>query len=150
MYYNYIGFPLNCIPGLLIGAEPGYRNETHNDKVFAFSGSSISVTEREASAYDEVFSPYMTISTNMSNNLGNVDNTLLDFQPQKMKVVRNRLFVSDASLEYIYFSGMQRQGLAVFCLEPKDVFEFTDFDTTICEGDTALYSIPAAEYAEGY
>lgn len=154
MYYNYFGFPLNCIPNLVISTEVGPRVESYNDNVFSFDGSSISVTERTPSLYNESFSPYMSIGTNMSVNFLSLgptnDNMNFADYRQKMKVVRNRLFVSDASLEYIYFSGMQRQGLAVFCLEPIDVFGFSDFDSTICYGDTVKYTIPQSQYAEGY
>ena len=81
----------------------------------------------------------------MTNSL----NTNMDFQPQKMKVVRNRLFYLMPPWNmYIFWDA--KTGFSCFCLEPKDVFDFTDFDTTICVGDTVLYTIPSADYAEGY
>ena len=68
--------------------------------------------------------------------------------PQKIKRIRNRLFVSGPNLTSI--DANPRNGLAVICLEPEDPSFFNNFDTMICEGEAAIYTIPSVEYAEGY
>lgn len=61
---------------------------------------------------------------------------------------RNNLFVSAPNLSTL--SGNSRNRLGVYCLEPDDPLEFTNYDTTVCPGQTVLYGIPIIQNAEGY
>ena len=64
------------------------------------------------------------------------------------KRLDDKLFVSSNNLTNI--NGSIRNGLAVLCLEPSDAKPFTSFDPTACEGDSSIYTIPQAEFADGY
>ncbi len=65
-----------------------------------------------------------------------------------LKVKDDFLFFSTNALSSV--DGTTRTGLAVFCLEPRDAQPFTSFDYTACEGDSSIYTIPQAEFADGY
>ena len=143
--YDLNGTQLNCpfessIPIILDGSN-GFI-ESHNDFVYVANQNEINAYER--------------ISTNeiVASNVFNCNNSwrgdLFDdvWNPQKIKRIRNRLFVSGPNLTSI--DANPRNGLAVICLEPEDPSFFNNFDTMICEGEAAIYTIPSVEYAEGY
>lgn len=65
-----------------------------------------------------------------------------------LNVVSNKLFVSLPNLETA--GGDPHEGLAVYCLEPKDAEFFTVSDSLVCSGDTIIYTIPTVEFADGY
>ena len=72
-----------------------------------------------------------------------------DYLQEHLFVQNNILFGSIPGTYSVGFSGT-RTGLFAYCLDPEDAKDFTVFDTTICQGDTVTYTIPAAEYADGY
>ncbi|NOQ73891.1 MAG: hypothetical protein GQ574_17925 [Crocinitomix sp.] len=63
-------------------------------------------------------------------------------------IERNVLFASTSDLDET--DGEPRTGLAVYCLEPADIQNFTIFDTTICQSDTLTYTVAQVDYADGY
>jgi hypothetical protein len=63
-------------------------------------------------------------------------------------IERNVLFASTTDLEET--NGVPKTGLAVYCLEPADIQNFTVFDTTICQSDTLTYTVAQVDYADGY
>ena len=60
----------------------------------------------------------------------------------------NKLFFSYSGITNV--EGQVRNGIAEFCLEPKNPEAFTAFDTVMCENAVGVYTIPQAESAEGY
>jgi hypothetical protein len=66
----------------------------------------------------------------------------------RMHVIDNRLLISGEGLTSV--NAQTRNGLAVYCLEPRDADLFTTFDNTACEGDSSIYTIPQTEFADGY
>lgn len=74
------------------------------------------------------------------------------FFPEDLKknmiIAKNRLILSHDKISSV--DGIPRQNVAIFCLEPKDPQPFSQADTTICFGDTSVYTIPASQYAEAY
>lgn len=63
-------------------------------------------------------------------------------------IAENKLFLSTRAMTSM--DGLSRKGMAIFCLEPQNPSPFTVFDTTVCAGNTNIYTIPQAEYATGY
>ncbi|MFT5821451.1 MAG: hypothetical protein ACI8ZM_002704 [Crocinitomix sp.] len=66
----------------------------------------------------------------------------------------NVLFISNDELSAAETGGgepgIPRTGLAVYCLEPANIDDFTVFDTTICQRDTLTYTAEQVEFADGY
>lgn len=67
---------------------------------------------------------------------------------EHVKVVRNKMILSTPTLTAV--NGQTRTRAALFCLEPENAQPFTVFDTTICSGNVKTYTIPIAQYAQGY
>ncbi len=61
---------------------------------------------------------------------------------------RNVMFVSAPNLTTL--SGSARQRLGAYCLEPPNPVNYTTFDSTVCPGQIATYTVPQVSYAEGY
>ncbi|MDA7762198.1 hypothetical protein N8927_03275 [Crocinitomicaceae bacterium] len=148
--YELDGTQLNCpfantIPNIMTysnGTSSDGFIETYKDYVFIAEESQLDVFERTSTT------PINPSTSFIGNPFwrGNMNDDV--WNPQKIKRMRNRLFVSGPSLTEI--DSEPRTGLAVICLEPEDPAVFNDFDSTICEGETVLYSIPSPNYAEGY
>ena len=143
--YDINGILLNCpfentLPIILDGSA-GFI-ETHNDFVYVANQNEINAYERNST--NEI------VASNVFNCNNSWRGDLFDdvWNPQKIKRIRNKLFLSSSQLTSI--DGQARNGLAVICLEPGDPSFFNNFDTLICEGESSIYTIPPVEYAEGY
>jgi len=63
-------------------------------------------------------------------------------------IINNMLFLTGDNLTTV--DGVNRTGLAAFCLEPDDAKYFTASDSTVCSGEVHTYTIPPVDYADGY
>ncbi len=148
--YELDGTLLNCPFASTIPYIMTYPNgqssdgfiETYKDYVFIAEESQLDVFERTSTTPINPSTSFIGNPFWRGNMMDDVWN------PQKIKRIRNRLFLSGPSLTEI--DSEPRTGLAVICLEPEDPMAFTDFDSTICEGQSVIYSIPNVKYAEGY
>jgi hypothetical protein len=137
--------PFGCsgesIPIILTGAGYGFI-ESYNDNVYYAGESSIDVFECTSTA---PVSANHSFTPNFDWD-GSPDQDF--WTPQKIKRIRNKLFVSGDQLTSI--DGQSRTGLALICLEPENPSFFNNFDTLICEEESVIYTIPPVNYAEGY
>lgn len=133
-----------------IGSISHDEFEVYNSRVLSleYNTNRLDVLERATSGINFFSTPttYFTLNNISLNSTGlSVPNAN---QYNELNIAQNKLFLSTQSLTSV--EGQSRSGLAVFCLEPIDAEPFNIFDTTICEGETAFYSIPQAQGASGY
>lgn len=68
---------------------------------------------------------------------------------RSLKIIRNRLYLSDNNLTTI--SSQSKTGVAMYCLPPHDPVSFTQYDQNVCQEESGItYSVPAVLYANSY
>lgn len=86
--------------------------------------------------------PYTKLNWIPSPNSG-LDNN------RGIKIIRNRLYVSDNNLTSI--SSTARNGVALYCLEPHNPYLFTISDQNVCQEENNIaYSVSPVPYAASY
>lgn len=74
-------------------------------------------------------------------------NSAID-SPRGLKIIRNRLYISDNNLTNI--SSTNKNGMAAYCLEPYNTQNFISPTLSVCPNQNANYTINSVPYAEGY
>ncbi len=117
--------------------------ESYKDYVFNLGSNfnSLFVSKRNGTNTAPITASF-SLNANWSSSYPSIS-----YQPC-LKVKDDFLFFSSNALTLV--DGTIRTGFAIFCLEPRDAQPFTSFDNTACEGDSSIYSIPQAEFADGY
>lgn len=115
--------------------------ESYKDYVFNASSNALFTSKRNGTNTAPITSN-ISLNSNWYNSYPSIST-----QPC-LKMKDDLLFFSSNALSSV--NGSTRTGLAIFCLEPRDAEPFTSFDNTACEGDFSLYSIPQAQFADGY
>jgi hypothetical protein len=123
--------------------------ETYKDYIYSSQSASASsnlTTRKLNSGY--ALSTESTVALNSNWQQLSISTFTPERQAESLFRQNNRLFLSGSSLTTV--DGTSKVGLAVFCLEPRNADPFTSFDNLVCEGDMSPYTVPQAEYAEGY
>jgi hypothetical protein len=100
-------------------------------------------------AYDEKVSE---IQTSLTVNF---------FSHLYMNIEDNVLFLSKQGINHVLTDGWGGpigqpvynsyiNNLTMFCLEPRDIPFFVEFDSLVCPGDTALYQLPFDNQTDGF
>lgn len=128
-----------------------YGVDSYNQDMFSFEESFNNtgprLMRRRLAGANFGLNSSLTFSTVKTIQIGKSSTIPMDLK-ENLIIAKNRLILSHDKISSV--DGTPRQNVAIFCLEPKNPKPFSQADTTVCFGDTNVYTIPVADYSEGF